>query len=106
MNEVTGRLNVDNRFNYYVSEADFHKINEGYLPKKIWVKAAGATLKAKPEYYENITRRFFEPTWGLKAEYMDTHFEGLTHEFLLESIFDENGVNKGFIEHMKMLETK
>lgn len=101
---MNGKLNIDNRFSYFVEEAEISRIQNGYLPKTIWATAAGATLKAKPEYYENITRRFFEPTWGLKAEYMDTHFEGLTHEFLLESIFDDNGVNKGFIEHMKMLE--
>ena len=104
---MNGRLNIiDNRFNYFVFEGEIPMLEKGYLPKTIWADGAGASLKAKEEYYENITRLCFEPTWGLKAEYMNTHFEGLTHEFLLESIFDENGVNKGFTNWMKMLETK
>ena len=102
---MNGKLNINNRFSYFVEEGEISRIQNGYLPKKIWADGAGATLKAKPEYYDNITRVSFEPKWGLKAEYVDTHFEGLTHEFLLESIFDENGVNKGFVKHMEMLAT-
>ena len=98
------RLNVnDTRFNYWVYIEDFNKIKEGYLPKEIWANGAGAVLQGKEEYYNEVTRLSFKPEWRLKEEYKDTKFEGLTHQFILESIFDENGINKGFVNHMEML---
>jgi hypothetical protein len=98
------KLNVnDTIFTYWVELEDFNKINEGYLPKIIKADGAGAVLQGKEEYYDNVTRNTFTPTYRLKEDYIDTIFEGLTHQFMLESIFDENGMNKAFVRHIEML---
>lgn len=98
------RLNVsDTIYEYWVNIEDFNKIKEGYLPKEIWANGAGAVLQGKEEYYNKVTGTRFLPEWRLKEEYKDTKFEGLTHQFILESIFDEDGINKGFLNLMKML---
>ena len=99
------RLNVnDNRFNYWVEAEEFNKIKQGYLPRKIEASGAGAILQGKEQYYNDVTRFSFTPTYELKEEYRDIIFEGLTHEFILESIFNEDGMNKGFsalINHLR-----
>ena len=101
------RLNVnDNRFNYWVNVEEFNKIKQGYLPIKIEAGGAGAILQGKEQYYNNVTRFSFTPTYELKEEYRDTFFEGLTHEFILESIFNENGMNKGFSNLINNLKQK
>lgn len=91
------RLNVnDNRFNYRVEVEDFNKIKQGYLPRKIVAGGAGAILQGKEQYYNDVTILSFTPTYELKEEYRDIIFKGLTHEFILESIFNEDGMNKRF----------
>lgn len=98
------RLNVnDNRFNYWVDAEEFNKIKQGYLPRKIEAGGAGAVLQGKEQYYNDVTRLSFTPTYELKDEYRDTVFNGLTHEFILESIFNEDGMNKGFANHINAL---
>lgn len=98
------KLNVnDNRFNYRVEVEDFDRIEQGYLPIKIVASGAGAILQGKEEYYNDVTRTSFAPTYELKEEYKDIIFKGLTHQFILESIFDENGMNKGFGNYIEML---
>jgi hypothetical protein len=98
------RLNVnDNRFNYWVDVEDFNKIGQGYLPRKIKANGAGAILQGKEQYYNNVTRFSFTPTYELKEEYKDTIFKNLTHEFILESIFNEDGMHKGFANYINTL---
>lgn len=96
-------LNVsDNRFNYRVEAEDFNRIEQGYLPRKIVASGAGAILQGKEEYYDDVTRNSFAPTYELKKKYRNIIFKGLTHQFPFESIFDENGMNKGFGNYIKI----